>query len=266
MMRDPIKWWIAVAIWLWGACQIALSHPVRYHSYQPYVQPAVTQALGKDDILVVLGDSTTGRGPDGGSWIDFWQQYCDTNYPQYNFKIYQAGYGYLSSTFLNYPGMGDFYWQTRVVALKPTVLIIWFGIDDCLFYGNGFSQEQLGINYQQVIDAARQIPSVREIVLVTPFLAGEQPDGWNPHDVGIHKVIQVLQATSANNRIPVIDMHSMGVSAEQMYNPGHYSHGILTGDGIHPFCSQSQYGDHVNFYSALCEQLWAGNMIRGFGM
>ena len=265
--------WIITLTLFFTTCQVACAHGFRTSISQPapYVQPQVV-TLGQNDVIAIVGDSVTGRGECPGGWINILRQYVAAYHSQYNFQFLNAGYAYLSSTVLNYPGTGIGSWNTNVVAKAPTVIFIWIGIDDILVNhgvttAGPWDMAGYGQNLQAIINAARQIPTVRQIVLVTPLCAGERYYGQNPQDPYLNQVIAVIQQTSINNNIPVLNMRAMAISAEYAYNRGDFPQGVLTGDGIHPYTNPSVYpGDRVSFLSPLMESLIAGEFIKGCGM
>lgn len=262
---------LLVCALLWGTSAWA-KRLVSGPTYSQYVQQKVAGPLGVDDSIVVVGASEVARGGVPGGWLQIWQQYCDTVYPQYRFRIHNAGYANLSSTVLNFPGYGDYWWQTVVVAKRPTVVIIWIGLNNILVnYGidhaGYWDMAAYGRDLQQIIDRARQIPTVRQIVLVTPMCAGERWYGYNPQDVSINNLIAVIRQTSVNNGIPVIDLRSMMIDAEYAFNPGNLKFGVLTGDGIHTITDPNRFPfDKRVFYSELGNRLIAGTTIKAFGM
>jgi hypothetical protein len=240
-----------------------------------YNQPVVCGPLARNDVICFVGDSLVGRG-DGtfqqvfnDGWITKFRQMQQAYHPEYNFSVVNAGYAYLSSTVLNYPGYGSNFWNQYVVACHPTVLFIWVGIDDMLAGNGSFDMSAYGVNLQNIIDAARQIPTVRQIVLITPACYGEKRNGQNPYDSQIYNLIAVINQTSINNQIPVIDMRSAFVCADLYYNGPDLKTGILCGDipyGIHPICSTAATPpDRNNFDSSTGSWLIATDIFQALG-
>lgn len=244
--------------------------------YGHYTQVQVAGPLAQDDVITFVGDSLTGRGDNtfqscfSSGWMTWLRNMNASYHPTYNFTLVNAGYAYLSSTVLNYPGVGDGNWRQYVVASNPTILVIWIGIDDMLAGNGNFDMAAYGVNLQQIIDRARSdCPRLRQIVLVTPLAYGEKRVGQNPHDVGINNVIAVINQTSINNHIPVIDMRSMIIDADLYYNGADFPRGVLLGDspwGIHPITSTSAIPpDSVNFNSSTGNALIAATFFSAFG-
>jgi len=269
-----MRWIIVTATWLWAACQLALSYAPPASGY---TQVQVAGPLQQNDVICFVGDSLIGRGDGSGingapfvdGWINKFRQLQQAYHPSYNFTAVNAGYGYLCSTILNYPGYGSAFWNQYVVASHPTIIVIWIGIDNMLAGGGNFDMSAYGVDLQNIIDAARAIPSVRQIVLVTPMCFGEKRNGQNVYDSQIYNVIAVVNQTSINNHIPVVDMRSMIVDADTYYNPANLKTGVLTGDipwGIHPICSTAgNPPDQNNFDSSTGSWLIALTFYDAFG-
>lgn len=221
-----------------------------------YTQVQVFGPLGVGERLCIVGDSEVGRGRfHGVGWMDRWDQLNLAYHSNYNFTIINAGYAYLSSTVLNYPGAPtpDYYWQTQVVQQQPTIVIISVGVDNILVnYGikgaGTFDMAAYGVDLQNIINAARAIPSVRQVVLMTPWAAGERRYGQNPQDANMDRLCAVIEQTSINNQIPVIDVRSMIQGLDLVYNQADLLEGCELGDGIHPILSP-EFGDKESFIS-----------------
>jgi lysophospholipase L1-like esterase len=217
--------------------------PQRPPSSQLYVPPRVA-SLYPNDRIAIAGDSVTYLGFQSGGWVDLWQQYVQAYYPSMNLQFYNYGVGgYRSADLLNsFP---------TVLQNNPTVVLIFIGVNDG-GYGVSYLPRQQS-NIQIMIDECRACPSVRSIILISPFCWGEQHDGENMFDSVLDPMVQAQAAVAAANGCPFINLRALWSSAEYLYNNSDASSGILTEGppGVHP--------------NALGAQLISGAMIKSFG-
>ena len=231
-----------------------VSPPPRAHAPSPppsspsppgqlYVPPRVA-SLQPNDKVAIAGDSVTYLGFQSGGWTDLWQQYEQTYYPSMNLQFLNYGVGGdRSSDLLNrFP---------TVLQNNPTVVLIFIGVNDGGL-GTSYLPTQAR-NIQLMIDQCKACPSVRTVVLVSPFCWGEQYDGQNPFDNTLDPMTQSQASLAASNSCPFINLRALWSSAEYLYNHGDASSGILTvgPPGVHP--------------NSLGAQLISGAMIKSFG-
>lgn len=212
-------------------------------SYQLFVPPQVA-TLQQDDKIAIAGDSVTFLGFQPSGWVTLWQQYVQASYPSMNLQFFNYGYPSIHSAELlaNFPA---------VLQNNPTVVFIFIGVNDA-GYGTGYLSQQ-SANIQAMINQCRATPSVRMVVMVSPFCCGEQRPGQNFFD-GILDPMTYSQANlAAQNGCPFINLRALWASSELLYNQGNFPYGILTDGppGVHP--------------SPLGSQLIQGAMIKSFG-
>lgn len=244
---------------------LSLSLAMLFAPVEAYTQQPVLSPFQPNEVVVVVGDSLTYESLSGYGWMDNWRYLNSVYHPSLNIQILNAGYAYLSNTVLNYPGSdpishqtGNAPWQSLVVNSHPTTVLIWIGIDNFLAgYGvtttGTFDMTAYGQDLQNIIDAARRISGVRQVALVTPMCAGEKRYGQNPQDSQMANMVSVINQTSINNAIPVIDLWSMMRDYDSQYNTGGVLWGVGTGDGIHPYTPTS--GPNPGFENRYMEYL-----------
>src|SRR5262249_28024356 len=156
-----------------------------------FVPPQVSYLLPNDKIAIA-GDSVTYLGFQGG-WVNIWQQYVQAYYPSMNLQFFNYGFpSYHSADLLNvFP---------TVLQNQPTVVMIYIGVNDS-GYGIPYLPTQSS-NIQAMINQCRACPSVRTIVLVSPFCFGEMHDGENPFDAALDAMAQSQAQLAAQNSCP----------------------------------------------------------------
>jgi hypothetical protein len=200
--------------------------------------------------------------------MDIWNQLNQTYHPDMNIQLFNAGrfpfYSWVTGAAPQAvpAGSGPAVFQQLVVNPQPTIVVVWMSVDYILVnHGittvGDLDMAAFGQDMQQLVDQIRQIPSVRQIVLVTPLCAGERRYGQNPQDGRMDQLIAVIRQTSINNGCPVIDMTSMMRSADWKYNAANAPYGVLTGDGIHPVLP--------NWANQATSQMIAGTFYKAFG-
>jgi lysophospholipase L1-like esterase len=208
-----------------------------------YVPHQVSYLLPNDKI-VIAGDSVTYLGFQPSGWVSLWQQYVQTYYPTMNLQFLDYGVpgNHSADLLTQFP---------TVLQNNPTVVLIYIGLNDG-GYGTGYLPQQ-SANIQAMIDQCKATPSVRTVVLISPFCWGEQRDGQNPFDSIIDAMGESQARLAAQNNCPFIDLRTLWNSSEYIYNQGDTSSGILTEGppGVHP--------------NALGAQIISGAMIKSFG-
>ena len=215
-----MRWIIAIAIWGWAACQLALG----------YTPTQIGGPLYVNDKVRIAGDSNVQYGENGGGWIDILRQYNQAYHANYNFDIH--GRGVLAET-----SSGLLCRIDSVLCEHPNVLCIMTGINDINSAYAAGQQTNLTLyasNLTCIIRKAK-CSGVRQVVLMTPLCWGELPEGWGPYDTR-NQLIVTMNSVSQAEGVPVMDCRSLFRDADTIYNPGHQWSGILTWDGVH--CSQ----------------------------
>lgn len=237
--------------------QCALAHaprpvPPPHHggapapSAPPAAAPSAVGSLRTNDKIVFAGDSVTWAGSVSYGWLTLFQQYVQTMYPTLNLTCINAGIkGETSQQVLANT-------KSFLKVYRPNVYVIWIGINDINSTGGRPNYSHYIRNVIYMIKEA-QASGVREVVLVTPFLNGEYWTRYsNPYDPQIATIQQLLFAIGSAYRVPVIDVRSIAMHAESMYNPGDLSVGVLTDDRLHP--------------NVLGSQVIEGAFLTGFGL
>jgi lysophospholipase L1-like esterase len=212
--------------------------------YMPPYNPPQVSALQPNDVIAIAGDSVTAYGFYPSGWASDWQQYLVQYHPELG-----------TIQFLNFGVPGDNSSQlaarfAEVLAGKPTVVIIWIGVNDVGLTGGNPNYVVLQQNIQAMIYATAGT-SIR-VILCGPFCIGERYDGGNAYDAQLDVVNQEIANIAAANGIPFINMRQVWKASEYQFNPASAFAGVLTSDGVHP--------------NAFGAQIVEGTFIRSFGL
>lgn len=174
---------------------------------QRYAIPNDTQALGKGYVKVV-------------------SSYLNNEYAHKRFKIYNTGVS--GNTVKNvYARL-----QRDVIDLKPTVINLLLGVNDCnvAFRDEGKSNpEKFEQDYRQLLESIKQkLPDTR-LVICEPFAhkgVREKIDGWFAHFHDYRKVAKNIAIEFGATFIPLQEAFDNAIAASEL--------ACFTKDGIHP--------------------------------
>jgi lysophospholipase L1-like esterase len=71
------------------------------------------------------------------------------------------------------------------------------------------------------------------VVLCTPAVFGERPDGLNPFDGRLAAYTDLSKEVARDTGAVLVDLHAAFVAYEREHNPNDLSRGVLTYDGLH---------------------------------
>jgi len=195
---------------------------------------ALTAALSAKIVLhqnariVFFGDSITANGSKPEGFITRIEQQLAGQYPS------------LSATLINegMPGNAVPDLQARVgnvIALKPTLVVMYIGINDVWRTIDGMgtpttpSQYTAGLN--EIIGKLEAAGS--QVLLCTPSVIGEKHDGENALDGLLDQYAGLSRQVAVNSGVSLCDLHAAFQKYEQQYNTADQAAGVLTYDGVH---------------------------------
>jgi lysophospholipase L1-like esterase len=189
--------------------------------------PAVT--LKKGDRVVFLGDSITAAAVGKKGYITFIGEHLQAKHADLNINLIGAG---VSGN--KVPDL-----QKRldkaVLAKKPTVVIIYIGIND-VWHGEtnperGTSKEKFEEGLKDIIGKI-QTGGAR-VLLCTPSVIGEKTDGGNSLDAKLDDYAAISRKVAKDTKVPVCDLRQAFVDHLKKNNPENKASGILTSDRVH---------------------------------
>ncbi len=185
--------------------------------------------LKKGDRLVFLGDSITQAGAEPGGYVTLIHQALQEKHPDLGVEVIGAG---ISGN--KVPDL-----QARldrdVLAKKPTVVVIYIGINDVWHSqmkpprGTPKDKYQAGLK-----DLIRRIQDAgARVVLCTPSVIGEKKPGTNPLDAMLDEYADISRTVARETKVHLCDLHKAFQDYVKEHNPEDREKGVLTTDGVH---------------------------------
>ena len=189
--------------------------------------PAVT--LKKGDRIVFLGDSITqgGGGPKG--YVTLIKNALAEKHPDLGIEVINAG---ISGN--KVPDLQRRL-QRDVLDKKPTVVVIYIGIND-VWHGErdparGTPKDRYEAGLKEIIDKTKAAGA--RVVLCTPSVIGEKPDGSNPLDAKLDEYADISRKVAKELKLPVCDLRKAFLAYLKENNATNRRTGVLTTDGVH---------------------------------
>ena len=121
---------------------------------------------------------------------------------------------------------------------RPTVVVIFIGTNDAWWRATPVSDFEAALEQlaKQTKDGGAKL------VLVTPAVIGERPDGTNPHDKQLDAVADAVRVDARKTDSALVDLRAASLAYLQNHNidwkldgtPVYADSGVLTYDGVHP--------------------------------
>jgi lysophospholipase L1-like esterase len=212
-----------------GAVSSAKAQPVSSD-----VQALSGASLKKDDRIVFLGDSITAKGVSEDGYVTLTSQAIAKAYPDWGIEVIGAGRG----------GHKVPDCQKRldhdVLQKNPTVVVIYIGINDVWHWTHpkvvargrkGTTPEQFESGLKDMIQQAND--NGARVILCTPSVIGEKPDGSNPSDKMLDEYADISRKVARETGSQLLDFRKAFVDYLKENNPKNAEQGILTEDGVH---------------------------------
>ena len=185
--------------------------------------------LAKGDRVFFFGDSITqgAVGPKG--YITVLGKLLAEKHPELSVELIGAGISGHKVPDLQKRIDRD------VLAKKPTIVVIYIGIND-VWHGQkdparGTLPEPYAAGLKEIIGKLQKAGS--RVLLCTPSVIGEKQDGANPLDAKLDQYAELSRQVAAETSVPVCDLRKAFVEYLKTNNPKNADRGILTGDGVH---------------------------------
>lgn len=194
--------------------------------------------LRNGDRIVFFGDSITHEG----SYINLIRQHVEQARPGLSVEFVNKGIGGhrvpdLQARF-----------QRDVLDLKPTMVVIYIGINDVWHWAanppRGTPRDEYEAGLRQMIGDCQKA-GIR-VVLCSPSVIGERPRGDNPFDARLNQYAAISASLAREFEIPFCDLRSAFFDALRGLNPDGKDRGVTTTDGVHMLPEGSQIlADHI---------------------
>lgn len=184
-------------------------------------------SCGDNQSIVFLGDSITQEGDRPGGYVDLIRKGFQKS-PDSTWRIVGAG---ISGN--KVPDL-EARLERDVLSQSPALVVIYIGINDVWHYQlgiGGTSKERYAAGLQNL--CARIHAAGARIVLCTPSVVGEKPDGTNPLDTMLDEYSGITRSVAAATGSALCDLRKAFHDELKTRNPGNADKGILTRDGVH---------------------------------
>lgn len=187
--------------------------------------------LKQDDVILFQGDSITDAGRDYSNYYSLGHGYplliagrLGHRYPEKNLKLLNRGISGNRAVDLQER------WNEDCLALKPTVVSIYIGINDTWRrYDNGMTttSQQFESSYRDLLERTTKSLDAR-LVLIEPFVLPHPEDrkGWRED---LDPKIQVVRQLAREFGALLVPLDGLFAAACSKAEPAFWA-----GDGVHP--------------------------------
>ena len=192
---------------------------------------AADSPLRNGDRLAFLGDSITqqGAGPGGYVWLieDALTRRLTGPLAGADVQVIRAG---ISGH--RVPNLQERL-ERDVLSKKPTVVFIYIGINDVWhsLKGHGTPKDAYEAGLRDIIGRIQTAGAV--VVLATPSVIGEKPDGSNPLDKMLDEYAGISRKVARDTGSTLCDLRVAFINHLRTANTQKVEKGLLTGDGVH---------------------------------
>lgn len=133
-----------------------------------------------------------------------------------------------------------------VIALKPTLTIIYIGINDVwhwALFNRGTPVDQYTAGLTELITKLQKAGS--QVILCTPSVIGEKRQGQNSMDAKLAEYADLSRGVAKAMNIQLLDLNGAFADYLNVHNPQNLEAGILTTDGVHLNAEGNMFVAHV---------------------
>jgi len=190
--------------------------------------------LKKNDRIVFLGDSVTAAGVRPTGYITLATKQIELAYPDLDVELIGAGIGGHKV-----PDCQKRL-QTDVLDHKPTIVFIYIGINDVWHWTHpkvvargkkGTTPEAFESGLRDMIKKINGAGA--RVILCTPTVIGEKPDGSNPDDARLDQYADISRTVAKETNSQLLDLRKAFISNLKQINAENLTQGVLTSDGVH---------------------------------
>jgi lysophospholipase L1-like esterase len=186
-------------------------------------------SLRNGDRILFLGDSITEQGVQPHGYVTLLRERLTARYPDLALEIIGAGISGNKVTDL------DKRLSTDVIAKKPTIVVIYIGINDVWHWAlpnhSGTTKEEYERLLRNIIARIRYAGS--EVVLCTPSVIGEKADSTNSQDAMLDQYSAISRKIAFDQGLRLCDLRKAFFAYLALHNKENNEKSILTVDGVH---------------------------------
>jgi lysophospholipase L1-like esterase len=185
--------------------------------------------LKKGDRIVFLGDSITEGGVSPKGYVTLVKKALTEKHKELGIEIIGAG---ISGN--KVPDL-----QRRldrdVLAKKPTVVVIYIGINDVWHGENdpkqGTSKDKFKAGLKEIIGKIKD--NGARVILCTPSVIGEKADGSNKLDSQLDAYAEISRGVAREEKVQLCDLRRAFLDYLKKHGAQNKEQGILTTDRVH---------------------------------
>lgn len=120
-----------------------------------------------------------------------------------------------------------------VIAKKPSVVVIYIGINDVWHWrrNQGTTQDVFEADLNALTDKIQAAGG--RVILVTPTVIGEKKNGANKWDPWLDEFAGITRKVAQDRGLVLVDLRAMFKDYIRTHNPNDLDKGILTEDTVH---------------------------------
>lgn len=187
------------------------------------------EAVPPSQRVVFFGDSITEQGAQPGGYVSLLADTLAARYPERDIEVIGAGISGHKVPDLQARLERD------VLTHDPTQVVIYIGIND-VWHWFAFEPEgtERAVYEAGLHDLVTQIQDAgAKVLLCTPSVIGEKPDGSNEADEMLETYAQISRDVARETGAELCDLRAAFVDYLKANNPERREQGILTTDGVH---------------------------------
>jgi lysophospholipase L1-like esterase len=186
-------------------------------------------ALKKGDRIVFLGDSITESGVKAKGYVTLVKKALAQKHKDLGVEVIGAGVSGNKVPDLQRRLNRD------VLAQKPTIVVIYIGIND-VWHGEknparGTPKDKFEAGLKEIIGKVKGAGA--RVILCTPSVIGEKPDGSNKLDARLDEYAAVSRQLAREEKVQLCDLRKEFVDYLKKHNVENKGRGILTTDDVH---------------------------------
>ncbi|MBS0265521.1 MAG: Dabb family protein [Planctomycetes bacterium] len=187
----------------------------------------IDKPLAKGERIIFLGDSITQGGAGPGGYVTLTRETLAKKHADLGIEIIGAG---ISGN--RVPDL-EARLERDVLSKKPTLVIIYIGINDVWHSqnGRGTSKADYEQGLKRIIQQIQGVGS--RVVLCTPSVIGEKHDGSNPLDKMLDEYSDISRKVAFETQARVLDLRKHFVTHLKAHNKDNADKNLLTTDGVH---------------------------------
>lgn len=193
----------------------------------PAPAAAAEPVLQQGERIVFLGDSITQAGAGPGGYVTLVKETLAVTHKDKGIEVIGAG---ISGN--RVPDL-EKRLQADVLAKKPTLVVIYIGINDVWHsqQGRGTSKADFEQGLRRIVKQIQD--SGARVVLCTASVIGEKTDGTNPLDKMLDEYCDLSRSVASDTKSQLLDLRQKFLSHLKANNAKNAEKDVLTSDGVH---------------------------------